>query len=103
MNCMKCGKETVGNHVFCQECQEIMRAHPIKPGTPIQILPRPARAVEKRTRELSDKELLQQYRKIIRWLTITVAVLCGVVCLLVVLFLLTIEGKSFIDLFTGLF
>lgn len=48
MNCIRCGKETEENHVFCDECLKDMEQYPVKPGTPI-VLPNPEeRTVTKR-------------------------------------------------------
>ena len=49
---------------------------------------------------MNEAEQLQQYRKLIRWLTITIAVLCGAVCLMAILMILQLEGLSISDLFT---
>lgn len=103
MNCLKCGKETVGNQVFCADCLEIMKNCPVKPGTPVHIPQRKPRPIDKkqgaRQRNLSEGEQIIQYRKIIRWLTLTIAVLCGVLCLMVVLMLLMLEGQTIADFF----
>lgn len=39
MNCMKCGRETVNNQVFCQDCLMEMEKYPVLPGT-VVLLPR---------------------------------------------------------------
>ena len=39
MNCMKCGRETYGENIFCQECLAEMREHPVDPGA-VVLLPR---------------------------------------------------------------
>ena len=39
MNCMKCGRETLGEDVFCQECLAEMEKYPVEPGT-VVLLPR---------------------------------------------------------------
>ena len=39
MNCMKCGRETVDEQVFCTNCLEEMEKYPVRPGTVI-LLPR---------------------------------------------------------------
>lgn len=41
MYCMKCGKETTDSQVFCDACLVIMDKYPVKPGTHIQLHPRP--------------------------------------------------------------
>ena len=37
MNCMKCGRETVNNQVFCNECLADMEKYPVRPGTVIHL------------------------------------------------------------------
>ena len=39
MNCMKCGRETENEQVFCQDCLQIMEKYPVRPGT-VVLLPR---------------------------------------------------------------
>lgn len=41
MQCMKCGRETEDNHVFCGACLADMEKAPVKPGTPVIIPKRP--------------------------------------------------------------
>jgi len=41
MQCIKCGRETAQNHVFCDTCLEVMDKSPVKPGTPVVIPKRP--------------------------------------------------------------
>ena len=39
MNCMKCGRETRGEDVFCQDCLTEMEKYPVDPGA-VVLLPR---------------------------------------------------------------
>ena len=39
MNCMKCGRETENEAVFCPDCLQVMEKYPVRPGT-VVILPR---------------------------------------------------------------
>lgn len=41
MTCLKCGRNTQDDHVFCPECLAVMDRYPVKPGTPVH-LPRHA-------------------------------------------------------------
>jgi len=78
MQCLKCGKDTSGDHVFCDECLSVMREYPVKPGIPIQLPQRENRAAEKNPlprREATPTEQINQLRTTIRWLLVTVAVL----------------------------
>ena len=42
MECMKCGKKTENEQVFCPRCLEVMEAYPVKPDVHIQLPARPA-------------------------------------------------------------
>ena len=50
MNCLKCGRETTDDHVFCDSCREEMQRYPIRPETAV-ILPKRKKEVPiKKTR-----------------------------------------------------
>ncbi len=46
MQCLRCGRETDGEHVFCFLCESVMVKHPVKPNTVVTI---PERSVRNRT------------------------------------------------------
>ena len=83
MQCMKCGVEIPEGQVFCEKCLEIMDRYPVKPGTPVQILPRNSKDKSSKRRELSPEELLSKQRSINRrqrlliWLLV-VALACAI-------------------------
>lgn len=73
MNCLKCGREC--EQTFCEECREIMKKYPVKPGSIVQI-PKgrmTKRPVARRTAVPLETKLAKQ-RKLIRCLLI--AILC---------------------------
>ena len=37
MNCLKCGRETVSEQVFCEDCLRGMEKYPVKPGTAVKL------------------------------------------------------------------
>ena len=37
MNCMKCGRETEADAVFCEECLDHMERHPVPPNTLVYV------------------------------------------------------------------
>ena len=39
MDCIKCGRETRGEDIFCQDCLTEMAKYPVQPGT-VVLLPR---------------------------------------------------------------
>ena len=69
MNCMKCGRETTAEQVFCDECQLEMAKYPVKPGT-VVLLPnrKDAGVVRKvsRRRVLSTEEQVKYLRRTVR-------------------------------------
>ena len=68
MQCLRCGRETEGDHVFCFLCETVMVKHPVKPNTVVTIpersvrlrnnLPRKQQRVEEDT-ELLHRTILQ--------------------------------------------
>lgn len=85
MNCLKCGSETVENKVFCEHCQTVMQAYPIKAGTVIHLPHREPPASEKKApakrRDVPVSDALPQLRKLIRFLTATIALLSLLLCI----------------------
>lgn len=67
MYCMKCGRSTTGDHVFCDSCQQVMAAYPVAPGTAVHLphhLPPKKAAPRKRTIPLEEQ--IQSLRKSLR-------------------------------------
>ena len=81
MNCMKCGRETRDDRVFCPKCLEAMERCPVPPDVAVW-LPKRQPASAKKTaahkRALSPEEQLVRLKRRNRWLT-------GIVCLLLAL------------------
>ena len=50
MNCMRCGKDTSFENVFCDECLKEMAKHPVNPNTPVILPKRKASSVKKTNR-----------------------------------------------------
>lgn len=73
MDCLKCGKKTTDEQVFCTQCLEIMEAYPVKPDVHIQLPNRPApvspKRASRRRRNLSADEQVSLLRKRLRRLT----------------------------------
>ena len=91
MNCVKCGRETTEDRVFCDVCQREMEDYPVKPGTAVLIPKRDQDALAKKAkvkkrpiRSLSEQVL--HLKKTVLRLRILVAALlliCGMLCLLI--------------------
>lgn len=70
MTCLKCGRDTVDDHVFCKDCLAVMDRYPVKPGTPVH-LPRHAftpgnKKQTPRKRTVSQEEQIERLRKRLR-------------------------------------
>lgn len=70
MRCMKCGRDTENEQVFCESCREIMAKYPVKPGTVVQ-LPRRDQQIPKRTQSwrygaLNAEEQIKRLRRTVR-------------------------------------
>ena len=77
MYCMKCGKKVPEKHVFCEDCLAVMEQFPVKLEThvvlPIREEPDSVKKSPARKRVLSTEERLSQSKKIIQWLSVTLA------------------------------
>ena len=76
MNCMKCGRETKNEQVFCQDCLQIMGKYPVRPGT-VVLLPRRREAVVKKVvkrHTVSPEEQIKTLRKqlAILWIVLVI-------------------------------
>lgn len=66
MDCIKCGRETRGEDIFCQECLAEMEKYPVQPGT-VVLLPRrrdssaAKKSVKRHTP--SSEELIENLRR----------------------------------------
>ncbi len=61
MNCIKCGRETTLEQVFCDNCQAEMEKYPVRPGTVVQLpnrkesAPRRSAPPKRRSAPLEDQ------------------------------------------------
>ena len=65
MYCLRCGKETADNKVFCKSCLDSMEEYPVKPGQPIVLPSHPAPQPAKKSRKakpMNNEELLDSLR-----------------------------------------
>ncbi len=86
MGCLKCGKETKDEQVFCPGCMELMEAYPVKVDMHIHLPHHALRTdpgkVSRKRRPASPEEKLKQIRKRQRWLIAVIAVLLVLIGLL---------------------
>ena len=77
MNCMKCGRETENENVFCRTCLQEMEKYPVRPGTPVQIPRRKEISVIKKTPKRhvpSPEEQIKMLRQRVGILIVMLAV-----------------------------
>ena len=81
MYCLKCGKDTKDEKIFCDACLETMERYPVKPGTAIQLHKREPLSVAKKAaksrRTLPQEEQIAHLKKIVFWigLLLTISVI----------------------------
>jgi len=79
MNCIKCGKKTKDEQVFCDKCLKVMEDYPVKPDVHLQLPTHPSPAVSKKSgrkrRNPTEEEQLTLLRRKVRWLVAVIALL----------------------------
>ena len=91
MNCVKCGRETGEDQVFCELCLKEMEDYPVKPGTAVHI---PSRGPEEEVKKNHNKkkpvptpaeQVVRLKKKVLRLRLLLALVLlaCGLLCFLV--------------------
>ena len=104
MSCMRCGKDTTENNIFCNECLADMERHPVKPGTPILLPDRENRGTVKRASfklaasKWQDKIFRLKYT--IFWLIVLIVLLSAALALCICM-LLQITPEWINDIFFG--
>ena len=85
MQCLKCGKETEENQVFCNSCLESMEQYPVKCTAPVHLPERKPDHVPKKIPRkkwmFSVEEQIGHLKTTIRRLVITVVILSLIVLL----------------------
>lgn len=83
MNCLKCGRETSGERVFCDDCLLEMEKYPVRPGTLVHLPRRKESAAARKTtkrRTVSPEDQVKAMRRLIRRL-----ILALVICIALIL------------------
>ena len=78
MNCMKCGRETLSDQVFCPHCLEEMAKNPIRPDVIINLPSRPDASQKRaapRKRVRTPEEQIQHLKKSNRCLIIALCLM----------------------------
>ena len=76
MNCMKCGRETRDENVFCQDCLLDMEKYPVRPGTVVLLPRRRESSVVKKIQKRHVPTADEQIAFLRRWVLILSVVLC---------------------------
>ena len=87
--CIKCGRETAQDGVFCEECLADMEKHPVKPGTPVVLHQKPAvpirRAPTRKVRK--PEEQIRSLKRAITTLWAVIILLVAALCIVTGLWL----------------
>ena len=100
MNCMKCGRETLVENIFCQDCLEEMEKYPVQPGTVVLLPPRRQSAIIQKLpkRHVSTaEEQITFLRKCVMILTVLLAVCIAAIVIMfqpTMHYVLDPDGKS---------
>ena len=64
MYCLRCGRETQDDHVFCDSCQETMKKYPVRPGTAVTLPHRKENSLQKKQKRHAAPALQDQVKKL---------------------------------------
>jgi len=87
MYCMKCGREIQEGQAFCPDCLAVMAKHPVSAQAHAVIPKRPAKAPEKKPREIPPAEQIAGLKKATRRLWVAIVALIAAVGVLSILLL----------------
>ena len=87
MQCLRCGRETEEDHVFCFLCEAVMMKHPVKANAVVNIPERSVRSrnVQPRRQQRPEEDTEQLHRTIMQlrlWVCMLMAALMLCVALL---------------------
>ena len=85
MNCMKCGRESEDDNVFCQNCLLEMEKHPILPETVVLLPRRRESAVTKKATKRHIPTADEQIAELREWVRILLVIV--VVCIVAIAFM----------------
>ena len=100
MNCLRCGRETASEQIFCLDCQAEMEKYPVKPGTVVQLPQRKENPSVRRTKRRShtSEEHIRQLQK---WVRALALLLFLAVLAIVALLIPTIEHLTEVHYLPG--
>lgn len=86
MNCMKCGKDTILDQVFCPDCQQEMERYPVNPNTPVLLPKRPQTPSAKkvpRKKPIPPEEQIATLKRRVRILTLSLILVFCLGCAMI--------------------
>lgn len=86
MNCMKCGRETVSEQTFCEDCLREMEKYPVRPDTVVKLPERRETTSFRRAPKRRGVNLEEQVRTLKTWV-IRLAVLLFITVAIILLLL----------------
>ena len=86
MNCMKCGRETDDNNVFCQNCLLEMEKYPVQPGSVVLLPRRKESSVVRKTPKRHFYSADEQIRLLKKWVLILILLLTAAVTAIAIMF-----------------
>ena len=85
MNCMKCGRETENDNVFCPDCLLIMEKHPVRPGAVVFLPRRRESTMNKKASKRhvpNHEEQIKQLRKRMTILSVLLAICIAIIAIM---------------------
>ena len=86
MNCMKCGRETVSNDVFCSKCLAEMAKYPVHPGAVVFLPRRRETSVVRKPLKRHVPTVEKQMKVLRKWMRILLISLIVCVVLILLMF-----------------
>lgn len=91
MNCMKCGRETDSEQIFCESCLLQMEKYPVKPGTAVKLPERRETTAFRRAPKRRTVNLEEQVKVLKRRVLRLTVILILAVALILLMAPLTIQ------------
>ena len=86
MNCMKCGRETENEAVFCPDCLQVMEKYPVRPGTVVNLPHRKESSVLKKITKRHVITAEEQIKVLRKWVSILSILLLVCIIAIVLMF-----------------
>ena len=91
MNCMKCGRETELEQVFCPDCLAVMEKYPVQPGIAVKLPQRKETTIIRRAPKRRSVNLEEQVKTLKTRVIRLTLLLCLAVAIIILLLPSTIS------------